>query len=238
MAEPTRNVPPAVRAWKPPAGPGRLLRGWSAALTWLLVAWASPPAGAAEPLLAPGELAAVLTHFRSEVPKGWSYLQSTTAEGQSLVERHDGARPEFDRWSLMRKNGREPTEDERREYRETRSRRSRAGTAPRLAEQIDATTAEVRHEDAAYLRARIVVHRASRTIETLELRSTGPFRPALGVWIEEMFTRLTFSLPAADRPSLPLRVETRLRGTAFWFRSLDAAMTIAFTDYTRATRAR
>jgi hypothetical protein len=199
----------------------------------------------------------VLTQFRSEVPQGWSYLQSTTAEGQSLVERHDGARPEFDRWSLMRKNGREPTEDERREYRETRSRRSRAGTAPRLAEQIDATTAEVRHEDAArttfecrvrpgdpgdrtaaYLRARIVVHRASRTIETLELRSTGPFRPALGVWIEEMFTRLTFSLPAADRPSLPLRVETRLRGTAFWFRSLDAAMTIAFTDYTRATRAR
>lgn len=227
------------------------------ALGWLLFVVAPLPGRAAEPLLPPGELAAVLSHFRSEVPKGWSYSQSTSAEGQSMVEQHDGARPEFDRWSLLRKNGRTPTEEERREYRESRSRRSRAGTAPRLAEQIEATSAEVRHEDAArttfecrvrpgdpgdrtaaYLRARIVVHRATRTIETLELRSTGPFRPALGVRIEEMFTRLTFSLPAGDRPSLPLSVETRLRGTAFWFRSLDAMMTITFTDYTRVTRAR
>lgn len=225
-------------------------------LIGLLGMWA--PAHGGEPVRAtPPLLADGLSRFRSDVPKGWSYLQTTTAEGQSLVERHDGARPEFDRWSLVRKDGRAPTDAERREYLESRSRRSRAGTAPRLAEQIDPAGAEVLHEDAervtyrcrvrpgdagdrtaAFLRARIVIHRATATIETLELHSTGPFSPTFGVQITEMLTRLSFSLPAAAAPSLPLSVETRLRGTAFWFKSLDAAMTIRFSDYARATRSR
>ncbi len=257
MAEHTGIAPPVARGWNVRPVPARTSRWRGFALAWLLSV--CPPLPGGETTLRPVQplLGVALAHFRSEVPKGWSYVQATSAEGHSSVERHDGARPEFDRWSLVRKDDREPTERERREYLETRSRRSRAGTAPRLADQIDAASAELLQEDparstflcrlrpgdagdrtAAFLRARIVVHRASRSIETLELRNTGTFHPAFGIKIEEMLTRLTFSLPAGDIPSLPLSVETRLRGTAFWFKSLDAAMTIRFSDYSRVTRPR
>ncbi len=233
-----------------PSGPGAA--GFRRTLVLGLLTLLAPLADATPAGAPPDLLATALARFRSEVPRGWSYLQTTTAEGQSLVERCDAARPEFDRWSLVRKNGREPTAEERRDYLEARSRRSRAGTAPRLAEQIDPAGAERAHEDAdrttfvcrlqrgdrsdrtaAFLRARLTVHRATATIETLELKNTGPFSPTFGVTIEEMTTRLTFSVPVGDTPSLPLGVESRVRGTAFWFKSLDADMTIRFSDYAR-----
>ena len=217
----------------------------------LLFAALGPPAAAG----APAALEAALKNFRADAPRGWSYHQTTAAEGKSTVERHDAAKPEFDRWTLQLKDGRAPTPDETREYFEARSRRSRGGTAPRLVEQLDLATAEtLSHDDgrttfrcrlkpgesgdhiAEFLRATVVVHDATATIEILELSSTGPFRPTFGVKILEMTTRLTYSLPAGDAPSLPQKVATRVRGTAFWLKSLDAEMTVIFSDYTRAAK--
>lgn len=203
---------------------------------------------------APAELAQALQRFRPDSPPGWSYTQTTSAEGRSTVEHSDATKPGFDRWTLVGKDGRAPTPAEIRDYQEARSRRSRGGTAPKLVDQLDLATAEPATRDttratfrcrlkpaesgdrvAAFLRATVVVHLASGTVESIELRSTGPFRPTFGVKITEMLTRLTYSPPAGDRPSLPQRVETVVRGTAFWFKSLDAEMTVVFSDYTRAT---
>ena len=68
------------------------------------------------------------------------------------------------------------------------------------------------------------------------LASAGPFRPAFGVEITSLRTELTYDPPAEGRPALPRSVTTRLRGTAFWLKSLDDDMTITFTDYVRASR--
>src|SRR3954470_14758488 len=59
----------------------------------------------------PGELAEALKNFRSDPLPGWSYTMTTAGEGKSLVERCNAARPEFDRWSLLLKDGRAPTPD-------------------------------------------------------------------------------------------------------------------------------
>lgn len=204
---------------------------------------------------APPELLAALEHFRSDPPRGWSYTQTTEAEGRSTVERCDAARPEFARWSLVRKDGRAPTPAELSEYGEGRSRRSRAGTAPDLKEQLlvaDAETVSVtadratfrcplrqgesRDATARHLRATIVVHRASGTIESIELANAAPFRPTLGVRINELHTVLTYSLPHDDRPALPRQVTTRVRGTAFWFKSLDGDLRVTFSNYERVAR--
>ena len=201
----------------------------------------------------PAELAAALQVFRSDAPRGWSFTQTTSAEGKSTVERSDATRPEFARWSLLQKDGRPPTPDETREYQAGRSRRSRGGTAPKLIEQLDLPGVErVSHDDtratfrcrlrpaedgdqtATFLRATVVVHKPSHTIESVELRSTEPFRPTLGVKIAELSTLMTYSLPSGETPSLPQRVETRVRGTAFWVKSLDADLVVVFSDYTRA----
>lgn len=200
----------------------------------------------------PPELAAALKTFRADAPKGWSFTQTTSAQGESTVERCDAAKPEFDRWSLIRKNDRLPTPDEIRDYGEMRSRRSRGGTAPNLTDQFDlgtleplgdspdhATyrcrlkTGEKGDETARYLRATLVVHKPTATLTSIELASIGPFRPTFGVSIDEMQTVMTYLPPTAEVPALPQKVTTRVRGTAFWFKSLDADMVVTFSDYLR-----
>ncbi|MEY2879124.1 MAG: hypothetical protein RLZZ15_1504 [Verrucomicrobiota bacterium] len=201
---------------------------------------------------APPELAAALKEFHAEAPRGWSFTQTTTAEGKSQTERCDAAKPEFDRWSLVAQDGRAPTADETAHYGAMRSRRSRGGTAPNLAAQLDLSTVETLADDtaratyrcrlkpaepgdktAAFLRATIVVDKATRAIVGVELASTGEFSPTFGVKIAELKTTLAYSLPTATRPSLPERVTTRVRGRAFWFKSLDAEMTVEFSDFVR-----
>ena len=49
-----------------------------------------------------------------------------------------------------------------------------------------------------------------------------------------MKTVMTYSLPSANTPSLPLTVATHLRGRAFLVKSLDAEMTVVFSDYAKA----
>lgn len=196
-----------------------------------------------------------LSRYRTEGPPGWSFTQKTVGDGHSRVERFDAAQPDFDRWSLLEQDGRPPTADERQDYREKLSRRSRGGTAPRLTDQLDLTTLSVTNDDAdrmtlrfrlkpgeegdntaRFLQATIVLHKSTRTIESLELASTESFSPTFGVRIAEMQTILRYSLPEADRPSLLLSTQTRLRGRAFWFKSLDADLTVTFSDHTKAGR--
>jgi hypothetical protein len=201
---------------------------------------------------APEELATALKTFRSDPPRGWSFTQTTRAEGKSTVEQYNAAKPEFDRWSLVQKDGRAPTPRELQEYGEGRSRRSRMGTAPSLVDQLfldgletvndtpehvtyrcPIRPGESRDKTALFLRATIVVHKASRTIESVELANIETFNPTFGVKIIELKTLMTYSLPAGDGPSLPQAVATQVRGTAFVFKSLDADMTVTFSDYVK-----
>jgi hypothetical protein len=198
-----------------------------------------------------------LSTYRAEGPQGWSFTQKTVGDGHSRVERRNAAKPDFERWSLLEEDGRRPTAEELRDYHEKLSRRSRGGTAPRLTDQLDLATMETIADDseratfrfrlkpgeegdntARFLRATLVVHKPTRTIESLELASITSFSPILGVRITEMRTILRYSLPADGRPSLLLSTQTRLRGRAFWVKSLDADLTVTFSDHEKAGRRR
>ena len=167
----------------------------------------------------PRELATALETFRSDPPRGWSFTQTTAAEGKSTVEHHDAAKPEFDRWSLLQKDGRAPTAGELKDYAEARSRRSRTGTAPKIVDQFileaietvsDSSEkvvyrcplrpGEVRDDTARFLRATIVVHKPTHTIESIELASISPFTPTFAVRIEELKTLMTYRRPDGDTP--------------------------------------
>jgi hypothetical protein len=216
-------------------------------------------ATAAEPSAGLGAVRPMLEEaiktFRTEGPKGWSFTQTTRAEGRSRVERYDARQPEFDRWTLIQQDDREPTAAEAKDYREKLSRRSRGGTAPRLTDQLDLATLELTNENperatcrvrlkpaeagdatAKFMVATIVLHKPSRTIASFELSAVSPFSPTLGVKIAAMKTTLTYSLPDETRPSLLQTSVTQVRGRAFLVKSLDADMTVTFTDYERASR--
>ncbi|MEO6245421.1 MAG: hypothetical protein ABIQ12_08285 [Opitutaceae bacterium] len=203
----------------------------------------------------PPEFMSALGKFRPDPPPGWSFTQTTTGEGHSMVERSNATQPESARWSLLGKDGRVPTPDEARHYGDGRSLRSRGGTAPSLTDQLDLDSAEIVADDAErvtcrfrlrpgedrdhtskFLRAIVVIHKATRTFESIELANTGEFSPTFGVRIVEMNTKMIYSLPAETAPSLIQRVDTRMRGTAFWFKSLDSAMSVVFSDYARTQK--
>ncbi len=201
----------------------------------------------------PPELDAALKAFRADPPRDWSFTQTTRAQGESTIERCDATKAEFERWTLVQKNGRAPSAEETRVYTETRSRRSRTGTAPKITDQIDTTSiekisetadrviyraklapGEKRDTTAASLRANLVVHKPTATLELFELASIAEFSPTLGVSVKEMKTTMTYALPTGEAPSLPQQVTTHVRGRAFFFKSLDADMTVTFTDYAKA----
>src|SRR5688500_9441564 len=131
----------------------------------------------------PPLLETALKIFRAEGAAGWSYVQTTTAGTETLVERFNAAMPEFDRWSLVSKNGRPASTDEQRDYREKQTRRSRGGHAPRITESLDLGTIELISETAeratyrcrlkkgeagdntaAFLRSTLVLHKPTATI--------------------------------------------------------------------------
>ena len=200
----------------------------------------------------PPEYTAICHEFQTQNPKGWSFTQTTTAEGRTLVEHYDAAQPEFNRWTLLEENGRPPTEEQAREYQQKFTRRSGGGNAPGIAQQLNLDTAELVTEDAervayrfqlktgedgdktaAFLRATVTFHKATRSIEKFEITNIEVFNPVFGVKIRELLTTLHYHLPADGRPALLDKVTTRTRGRAF-FKSLDADMLVTYRDYTWA----
>jgi hypothetical protein len=204
---------------------------------------------------APPALVAALKTFRTDGPSGWAFTQKTEAEGRSLTERFDPAQRDLVRWTLLQQDGRAPTADERSRYLEDLKHRTQGETAPKLTDQFDLNTletigdtpeqatyrlrlkpSEAGDKTAAFLRITLVLHKHTQTIKSVELANTAAFTPTFGVNITEMKTVMTYSLPAEGRPSVPEKVTTRLRGRAFWLKSLDADMTVTFSDYVRAGR--
>jgi hypothetical protein len=225
------------------------------AVAFIFLALALPLSSAFASDDARADLLAALKTFRTDGPRGWSFTQITESGGEKRVERFDPAQPEFTRWSLLELNGRVPTTDELHDYRQKVTRRSSATNAPHLTNQFDLSSLELVRDSAdrttwrcrlqpteagdataEHLAATLIFHRPTHTIESVEIASTEPFAPTLGVKITELNTTLTYSLPDADRPSLLLQSTTRLRGRAFFFKSLDADMSVTFTDHQKAGR--
>ncbi len=198
----------------------------------------------------PSELQQALQRFRAEGTRGWSFTQTTVEGEQRLVERFDAAQYDFKRWSLLEKDGRPPTEEEIRHYKDMLTRRTKGDTAPNVKDQIIPDSCEILSEDATSGRYRFqlkpgdeddssaenmqvtfTLHRPSGTIQRVELASKGPFSPVLMVRIEEALTVIDYSLPEGDRPTLLQQVTLKLRGRAMWVRSLNQDMVISYSDY-------
>jgi len=201
-----------------------------------------------EPL--PEDFAAALKSFRADGAKGWAFTQTTTGRKDSLVERFEPLKADGSRWALLKKDGKVPTEDELKDYREKQTRRTTGDTAPDVTKQLDLESAERLSDDAertvfrfklkpggkddssaAFMRATFSFHKATHTIDRVELGSTEPFSPMLTVKIEEARTTMHYTLPAGDRPSLLDKIDVKVRGRAMWLKSLDEDMTVQYSDY-------
>ncbi len=196
------------------------------------------------------ELQAALDAFRTEGPKGWAFTQTVTSPDRSRVESFDPLQPDHLKMTLVSENGRAPTAEERRIYREQQTRRSGGYTAPNIKEQLDLESGEKIADDgtvqtwrfdlvpggaddssAAHMRITLRFHPATQTIEQVELASFEPFSPVFGVKVDLARTVIDYSLPTADTPSLLQRITVSVRGRAFFFKSLDSDMSVVYSDH-------
>lgn len=219
----------------------------------LTLALASALSAFAEAL--PASLAGALEAFRADGPKGWAYTQTTIAGKESLEETFDPARPESERWALVAKDGRTPTADELKVYREGKSRRAGGANAPRIQDQINRTAATrlraqgdlewwrfpmqpgaADDSSAAHLEVTFCFHLPTLTVTSVEIASRESYSPVIGITITESRTLMTYSLPEPGRPSLLQKVNLRVRGRAFWFKSLDQDMEVTYSAQQPAGR--
>lgn len=198
----------------------------------------------------PPELAEALKSFRAEGPKGWAFKQTTVSGDRSRVEHFDPQVRGPLQWTLVQQDGRAPTPDEAEKYKQLKATRTSPDNAPNVKDQIRPETCELVEDtpergvyrfqlkptdkddtSAEFMRATFTLHRPTRTIEKVELASTGPFSPVLMVNIQEARTVMLYSLPKGELPSLLQQVTMRVRGRAMWFRSLDQDMIVSYSGY-------
>lgn len=222
-----------------------MLRRFAPAAFFLLsvLVWSA----AATPV--PPELDRALKLYRAEGAPLWALTQTTVATGTTMVERFDPSKPEFSRWTLLQKNGAAPSDDDLKDYHDRLSRRT-AGTAPNIKDQIDPASCEKISEDpvhavfsfrmkpgdrddrsAAHMRVFFTLNKNAGTIEQVRIASTEPFSPMLATKITDAETIMLYTVPSADRPVLLQRVTVRMRGRVLWLKSLDADMTVTYSDY-------
>ena len=180
---------------------------------------------------------------------GWAFTVTTTEEGKKTVETHDPTAPKGQRWKLMLKAGKPPTDKQLKKYAE--ERRHGGGKALKLGGLVDKSSLELAREDserltfrfrmkaddeeaklmAGKIRGTLVVRRKEPTVESLEIANTEKISKTGVFSLSEFQTRIRFR-PAPDRAeSLIESITARVRGRALLVKSLDVDSETTFSEF-------
>jgi hypothetical protein len=202
----------------------------------------------------PARLHAALAQLGTDAPRGWAYTVTIQRADGTSRERFDPARPPGAQWTLLERDGRPATAEER-----ERHLRYRATSAPGLAvptfqrgdldlsslERLAPGPAEetwrarFRPDAGSPVLAHCVVDlvvptdgppRIARTV----LRSATPFSPALGVRLDSLEFGVDYLAPGDGRPALPAATRSRVRGRVFFLLRIDEDVAATFADYAPA----
>ncbi len=177
----------------------------------------------------------------------WHYLRTRFDEERVIVDRHDPTLPGEAHWQLVSIDGREPTEDERRDYEEDRADHSDADerannenwvkvivpdSVRRLGTEGDALRFGYRMQSPDGRREKLfagiegdllVVDDASPAwIREVRLWNTTTLRPALGVRIDSV--DLVFRFQREDDWVVPLEVQARWEGEFLMLKDISDEM--------------
>lgn len=224
-------------------------------LSLLVVAWCclGTPGRAAEVSATPTALVkeALAAMERSKVSR-WAYTMTSVVDGKKTVEKHDPSAPRTKRWELVSKDGKTPTDAERREYAKKRKRDSGTGQF-NLKELIDLTSVKVEKEDpermtcsirmkadgddgkmiAEKVQGQLVVRKQTPSIEALELSNNGRIGKRGVFSLSEFKIRMAFAFDANIGELLPASFSMRLRGRALLVKSLNSDTEVTFSDFRR-----
>jgi len=187
--------------------------------------------------------------------RDWAYTETMTEEGRTTVARYDPRRLSGERWVLESVDGREPTAEEAREFRDDKRNdepsdepRERAEVADligpdslTLIEETDDhwsfSFEPVGDEDdknfelLEYIGATLRISKRGPYLEQVKLEADEPFRPRPGVKVREFLTLLRFGPAAEGGPIVPLAADVRIRARAFFVIDVDEVAEIAYSEF-------
>ena len=182
--------------------------------------------------------------------KEWAYTE-TDIDGETVfVGRFDPRLPEGRRWTLLSVDGRAPTEDEADDYIEDQSD-DNSDDGDEITAMVEPGSLELTEEtDEHWLLSFVPVdddddseditrqlHGTVRIVKDgpylayIDIRNDKAIKPAFGVKISKLVTRLTFG-PAIDGgPIVPNSVHVRFRARAFLFIRINEIVTVAYSNF-------
>ncbi len=199
----------------------------------------------------PSYLREALDSFNAELPAGWAYTRTTVRDQVSTTERYDPAQPAAGRWVLLRFNGQIPTADELEKYRRLRTANpepaasvnfSRGDIEPGSLQLVGEDTERAEFQGSfrevaaaadkmlGHLQLRLTVNKRRPHVEKFSLRLREPYSPILGVKMNTLEVEMTFTPPAADRPSRPAASNSQFSGRIFFF-STREDLRVTYTDF-------
>lgn len=222
-------------------------------LVALVLCGFAPAGRAAEEAAKPVALVkeALAAMEKSKVSR-WAYTMTSVVDGNKTVEKHDPSAPRGQRWELISKDGKTPTDAERRDYAKKRKRDSGTGQF-NLKELVDLSSVKVEKEDpermtcsirmkaddddgriiAEKVQGQLVVRKQTPAIEALELSNNGRIGKRGVFSLSEFKIRMAFAFDANIGELLPASFSMRLRGRALLVKSLNSDTEVTFSDFRR-----
>ncbi len=201
--------------------------------------------------------AAIERYARTDLEQ-WHYLRTRENEEGVVVDRHDPTLPGEAHWQLVSIDGREPTEEERRDYDRERAdhsktdERARSDDVMRMVlpgsvralDEIDGAQRyryALRSPDGKKervfraLQGEFLVEQGQWEPWVREVRiwNTGTLRPWLGVRIDE--ADLLFKFQVQEGWVLPARVEATWTGELLALKDIGETLRVTLTDFRQVT---
>lgn len=183
-----------------------------------------------------------------EFHRTWAYTETRIEDEHVWVGRFDPRRPSARRWELLSIDDRTPTEKEMEEYQDERREDNSGDENDSVEAMVEPDSIRLIEETAEYwllgfdpgedehavidsLDATIRISKAGPHLEYIDLRSRGPIKPAMGVKISKLITRLTFGPAAAGGPVVPLSTQVEVKGRAYLFINFDEQELFRNSDF-------
>ena len=170
--------------------------------------------------------------------RNWAYTE-TSVDGEHVwVGRFDPRQPARERWQLLSVDKRTPTPEEIDEYLDDKDDDSWDDDDNKVVAMVEPDSIRLVEETDEYwllafnldedeeaitesVEATIRVNKPGRYLEYVDVHNTEVVKPAFGVKLTKLITRLTFGPAAEDGPIVPLSTQVEVVGQAFLFFSFD-----------------
>lgn len=183
----------------------------------------------------------------------WSFTETRTVNEEIRVANYDPARPSGHGWKLLSINNEPPDEDAVAEFLNEKADREAERDenaeeddlyemiTPGSLDLIEETPTSWRFsfqpqddEDEVFMEhvaGELTVVKGGYYLETMILRSRGPFKPQAGVKINDFVMQMKFGPAGNAGPIVPVAVRSRVSGKAFLVAKIDEDVVVEFSDY-------